>query len=197
MYNLIEHVLNEDYVSAQNVFESRLDSILEKKLYEKKRMMQAEIFGALSKADIEARRKAGYVKASEVLPDPRDVHIGIDTTQSPKKKEKILKRKKLKENTPIPASAITAIAARATDNKGKRKRKASPEPEKRPEVDKSADEKRPGIITRNLNTLMGHEPGYKKPKTPPEQEGGRLGKAVRGAAGLVSRFGSEVGWVEE
>jgi hypothetical protein len=65
MNDLVENVLNEDYVSASEIFESRLNQIMEQKLYEKKRMMQAEAFGGMTKDEIEARRKAGYMKASE------------------------------------------------------------------------------------------------------------------------------------
>ena len=71
---LIENIIDNDLVTANKIFESRLDSIMEKKLYEVKRRVAAnmqEVFGALSKKDIEDRRKAGYRKASEVLGDPR------------------------------------------------------------------------------------------------------------------------------
>ena len=71
---LIENIIDNDLVTANKIFESRLDSIMEKKLYEVKRRVAAnmqEVFGALSKKDIEDRRKAGYRKASEVLVDPR------------------------------------------------------------------------------------------------------------------------------
>ena len=62
-------------LEANDMVEAKLAEIRERKMYEMKRMYAArmdEIFGALSKADIEARRKAGYKKASEVLGDPRE-----------------------------------------------------------------------------------------------------------------------------
>ena len=62
---LIENIIDNDLVTANKIFESRLDNIMEKKLYEVKRRVAAdiqEVFGALSKKDIEDRRKAGYRK---------------------------------------------------------------------------------------------------------------------------------------
>ena len=62
-------------LEANDMVEAKLAEIRERKMYEMKRMYAArmdEIFGALTKADIEARRKAGYKKASEVLGDPRE-----------------------------------------------------------------------------------------------------------------------------
>lgn len=70
MKDLIEHIITDDFVSANDILESRIANIVEKKLYEKKRMMQAEAFGGMSKKELEDRRKAGYRKASEVLGDP-------------------------------------------------------------------------------------------------------------------------------
>ena len=49
---LIENIIDNDLVTANKIFESRLDSIMEKKLYEVKRRVAAdiqEVFGALSK----------------------------------------------------------------------------------------------------------------------------------------------------
>lgn len=113
MSDLLEHILSEDYVSACELFEERLNNIVEKKLIEKKKMMQAEAMGGMSKKDIEARRKAGYVRASEVLPDPYDYTPELKTIT---KKKVVVKKKKIKENTeldtPIPPSAYKAISAR-------------------------------------------------------------------------------------
>ena len=74
MINLVESIMADDLLSASEIFENKLAEIMEKKLYEVKRRVAAdiqEVFGALSKKDIEDRRKAGYRKASEVLVDPR------------------------------------------------------------------------------------------------------------------------------
>lgn len=94
MSNLIESILSEDFVSASELFESRMQQIAEHKLLETKKQIQAEAVGGLTKAEIEARRKAGYVRASEVLPDPRDVKLSLSSKQkSP------VKRKKIKEES--------------------------------------------------------------------------------------------------
>ena len=72
MSNLIESILSEDFVSASELFESRMEQIAEQKLLEAKKQIQAEAVGGLTKAEIEARKKAGYKKASDVLGDPRE-----------------------------------------------------------------------------------------------------------------------------
>ena len=62
-------------LEANDMVEAKMAEIRERKMYEMKRMYAArmdEIFGALTKADIAARRKAGYKKASEILGDPRE-----------------------------------------------------------------------------------------------------------------------------
>ena len=62
-------------LEANDMVEAKMAEIRERKMYEMKRMYAAnmtEIFGALTKADIKARREAGYKKASEVLGDPRE-----------------------------------------------------------------------------------------------------------------------------
>lgn len=94
MSNLVESILSEDYVSASNIFESRLNEIAEKKLIEMKKMLQTEITGGLTKADIAKRRKAGYVRASEVLPDPRDIEIKSFESRPSSGKKIVAKRKK-------------------------------------------------------------------------------------------------------
>lgn len=151
MSQLLEHILNENYVEASNIFEDRLNTILERKLVEKKKMMQSES-SINPYRDVESRKKAGYVRASDVLPDPRE-------------------RK---------STTIT------------KKRKAVPEPKKMPAVDREPSVKRPSMIQRNINTLMGRRPGDTPEPTKPEDKGGRVGKAVRiigkGAAGAVGRL---------
>lgn len=68
--NLIEHIITGNFVSANELLEQKMLEIQEKKLYEKKRMIQAEAFGGLTKDEIESRKKAGYKKAADVLGDP-------------------------------------------------------------------------------------------------------------------------------
>ncbi len=98
MSDMIKHILSEDFVAASSIFEDRLNDILEQKLLEMKKMLQTEVTGGLTKADIEKRIKAGYVRASEVLPDPRDIEIkSFDYNPSPGKKITAKRKKKISE----------------------------------------------------------------------------------------------------
>ena len=99
MSDLLDHILNEDYVSANRLFESHLAVIVEKKLYEKKKMMQAEVFGGLTLAQIAARKELGWKQAADVLVDPRERKFsGAVSFKKPEKKKKLVK-KKLKESS--------------------------------------------------------------------------------------------------
>ena len=89
---LIESIIDDNLIEANEVFKERMEHILECKLYENKRMLQAEgIGGALSKAEIEMRRKAGFVPASEKLTDPRSK---AGQSEASKKLEKMIKKKR-------------------------------------------------------------------------------------------------------
>jgi hypothetical protein len=65
MRELVESILTGNNVEAHRLFESRLNDIREKKLYEAKRMLQAEVFGGMSKEDLQKRKDAGFMKASD------------------------------------------------------------------------------------------------------------------------------------
>lgn len=135
---LVESILNGDYVSANELFKQNMSNIQERKLYESKRMMQAEVFGGKTTAQAEKEIRARGMtprRASDVYQDPRSIKI-------PKIGEK----------------------------KPESKRKAPPKLKK---------DTRPGVIKRNVNTLMGRSPGYVKPETPESEKGGRIGKGVR------------------
>lgn len=72
---LIESIANGDYVFANELFESRLADIREKKMYEMKRMVQSEAFGGKTRAQAEKEIRARGMtprKASDVLGDPRE-----------------------------------------------------------------------------------------------------------------------------
>lgn len=93
---LVESIIDKDFVLSESHFNDRLDAIMEKKLYEKKRQVAAEMdeaFGGLTKQEIEDRKKKGYVKASAVLQDPRDIKIPL------RKKEEDKKRKRVSEES--------------------------------------------------------------------------------------------------
>ena len=120
MSQLLEHILNGDYVSANDLFEERMVELQEKKLYESKRMIQAEAVGGLTKADIEARRKAGYRKASDVLDDPRDRPLPLVGS----KRKSPVKRKKVNEMVdvqPDPEGRIRGGNSRPVKGTFKRK----------------------------------------------------------------------------
>jgi hypothetical protein len=71
--HLVESIIDKNYVLSENILRERLNAIMEKKLYEKKRMVAAkmdEALGGMTQKEIDDRKKAGYKKASEVLGDP-------------------------------------------------------------------------------------------------------------------------------
>lgn len=149
---LLESILNKDYVSAKGLFEQRLTDIREKKMYEVKRMVACEELGGRTIAQAEKQMRARGLtprRASDVLPDPRSATMPSATT--PEKKRK---------------AAPTSVIKRPKDT-------------------------RPGIIKRNINTLMGRDPGYVEPeKTLKQKEmerGGRLGKGIRMAGKGVGK----------
>lgn len=78
MSQLLEHILNGDYVSANELFEERMVELQEQKLYEVKRMIQEQTFPS-GVAGVEARKKAGFRKASDVLGDPTEGRKGTGT----------------------------------------------------------------------------------------------------------------------
>lgn len=214
MNNLIDNIVSGNYTEANRIFESSIELIRERKLYEEKRRMAAdldEVFGGLSPEEIAIRKKAGYRKAADVLGDPRD-----------KIKKKIIlpepQKKKIAEATEKSTAGIRGamqsddpkVAAAAAKKQriyraalalsgrkglgGKAAPRASfvsktttPEkkvPEKKVELPK--DKKTPWL-KRNVNTLLGREPDYTKT---PDKRGGRAGKAVRGAGKIA---GSAIG----
>lgn len=96
MRQLVENIVSDNLVTASRIFESRLDEIMEKKLYEKKKQMQAEAFGGLTLAQIQARKELGWKRASDVLPDPRETDIS--KSKYPSSKTKIRPKRKIKED---------------------------------------------------------------------------------------------------
>jgi len=153
----------------------------------------------MSKKEIEFRIKALYRRASEVLGDPTATKL----SPAAKKYRASLKKKKVSEETldeaglgqgaraahalkkavPLaPAQFKGAMSLRRLSLIGKQPR----EPEEK--------QQRPGIIKRNINTLMGREPGYVDTRSEKQKEmekGGRVGKFVRGGYGLLGRVLSQ------
>lgn len=111
---LLESIINKDFISAESYFHDRLGDIMEQKLYEKKRQVAAEldeVLGGLSKQDIADRRARGYVKATDVLGDPDVVNklpfLGRKSDGSVSKVErKVEPKKKTKEKKPLSSKAV-------------------------------------------------------------------------------------------
>lgn len=87
--HLVESIVSNDLLQANDIFEAKLNEIRARKLYELKRMYQAEAFGGLTKAEIDARKKAGYKKAADVLTDPRGKSLKKIPLPDMKKEKKI------------------------------------------------------------------------------------------------------------
>lgn len=71
---LVESIINGDYVSANELFESKLNDITENKMYEMKRMSSANLYESYNRLqqdrnDLKSGKK---VRASDVWKDPRD-----------------------------------------------------------------------------------------------------------------------------
>jgi len=98
MSNLLESIISEDYVSATKIFESRIEEIVEQKLLEAKKQVQAEAMGGRTIAqaikDMQARGLTPR-KASDALGDPRDEPLPAIGT----KQKSPVKRKKIKEES--------------------------------------------------------------------------------------------------
>ena len=94
MSRLIESIHRKDFVKAHYIFEDRMNIIVEKKLYEEKRRIAAdmnEAYGGMTRSEYEERKKAGYRKATDVLGDPSKIKI--------KPLVKVKKKKKISEES--------------------------------------------------------------------------------------------------
>jgi hypothetical protein len=170
MSELLENILNENYVAAQEIFEERLGEILEKKLYEKKKMIQAEAFGGMTKADIERRKKAGFMKAS-------DYFAALNTAKEIEKKAKSdiegKKKKKVEEAfTGTGSGSDKELEARAKKAAGKLGAAVKGAAQARAERVKREVEKR---AARKKRAAPPEEPGkpYVAPKAEPKPETGK------------------------
>ena len=210
-------------LEANDMVEAKLAEIREKKIYEMKRMFAAkmdEVFGSKS---VKQLRDMGYVKASDPVEkgglglSPYDVaqkKSKARKAQPPKRKSifdiDMSKEKKISEETLDEAGLGDAarLAHSMTDKEkalfkaGRKgsilaalKFKRSIGQKKAPSsAPQASTYQRPGMIKRNINTLMGQEPGHVDERTPEEklkQKGGRGGKAIRAVGkGLGRAAGS-------
>lgn len=206
MRDLLEHILNENYVGAQDSFHSRMSEIMERKLCENKRMMQSEAFGMLkfTKDEIEAKKKAGFRKASDVLGDPSKAKMKpLVKLKKKKVSEEALDEAGLAATTwraklyRVGLKAIRDVEKEKASGADSAEEKQAADLRKSHGVERPEDKKRPGRLQRNINTMMGRKPGYVKPETSDDEKGGRVGKVVRrfgkatGAA--LSNLGSQYG----
>jgi hypothetical protein len=76
---LIESIISNNMLEANDMVEAKLAEIRERKIYEMKRIFAAEAFGRRPTPD--EQRAAGRKRASDVYPDPRDAAMpGSDST---------------------------------------------------------------------------------------------------------------------
>lgn len=110
-------------LEANDMVEAKLAEIRERKIYEMKRMFAAKMHegvGGLTKAEVEARKKAGYKKASDVLGDPRKEMTPIAGHHFKKVKKKVVEAVEVQ---PDPEGRIRGGSGKV--QKGTFKRKAA------------------------------------------------------------------------
>lgn len=93
MRDLIHNILSENYVAAEDSFNSHMNEIIEKKMFEIRKNMQAEAFGGMTKQDIERRKKAGFIKAADyfgAMEKLKDIKRKAESDINPIKKKKKL-----------------------------------------------------------------------------------------------------------
>lgn len=152
MSNLIESILSEDFVSASELFESRMQQIAEHKLLEAKKQIQAEgmVGMGMSRKEMKDREEAGYVPA-HYTPEKG----GLGLSDYDKGKEDIKKRlqnklkKKLKESD-ADWDEFSKNYQRKKDLEAKRKEFAK---------------KRPDVIAKHIAGKAAEKIGYGIGKT--------------------------------
>lgn len=200
---LIESIIDKNFILAESHFNDRLNAIMEKKLYEKKRQVAAdmdEAFGGLTKKEIEDRKKK-VSEAVDVQPDPESRVRGGKAKPVKgtfKRKFGAAAIKAVRKGSRVVGDIGSEIVGRASA--AKQAYQAHKTSQQSSDTDananlrktfgaeKSTDRKMPGLVKRNVNTLLGREPDYDKPKLSQDdkiKKSGRLGKFVRGQAGEV------------
>lgn len=196
MTRLIDSILDGNYIQANELFEERMEQIAEKKLYEEKRRI-----ASLNEGEYSAATQKALAGGKRLLtPQEREHGIGSDGSTRPATGIK----KAAKKGASIGKTIGTRVAkgdirgaARLTKRfagaiVGMRKREAEKkdsgsELRKTFGVERPEDKTRPGIVRRNINTLMGRKPGYVPEPKKPEDQGGRLGKVIRKTAGVAKK----------
>lgn len=212
MSNLIESILIGELHDASDIFESKMEEIKAKKLFEAKRQVAAkmnEIFGGMTKDEIQKRKDMGYRKAADVLGEPKPLPLLVKL----KKSKADDKKKKVSEETldelsmndvaygvgyaggkaikaGFNAAKTVKVASRLVKHAFRKKaaqQKAtqqtkdnSPFPKDMHRTQASSSEKsKVGVIQQNINTALGRKANYVKPE---DEKGGGVGKAVRAGA---------------
>lgn len=194
MRQLVENIVSDNLVTASRIFESRLDEIVEKKLYEKKKQMQAEAFGGMSKDEIQARKDAGYIKASDyfdAMNRLKNIQKKASGQSEPKKTKKKLKEafvspEELKKRAASARERLTGQVKKTFSAFRTRHQKATDDSPFPSGMHQTQTSSQPGRLQRNINTLLGREPDYTAADRDPVKQGGRVGRAIRGAAGRVA-----------
>ena len=191
---LVESIIDKDFVLAESHFNDRLSAIMEKKLYEKKRMVATqmdEMLGGMSRAAAEKKyRERGQEprKASDVYGDPRDINLGGSEVSSKPKSQQMVRKlaaKVIKVGRKVGGSQF-----RKGYLSGKKSAAAdTPKDDwstniagEQPSHSAPSSEKKLSSLRQNWNTLRGRKPNYVKPETPEDEKGGNVGKVVRKGA---------------
>lgn len=189
---LVESIIDKDFVLAESHFNDRLDAIMEKKLYEKKRMVACKMDEALGRVGEVQKSNKKTGSQPEVQPDPEARVRGGKTKAQPllrKLTAKTIKFGRKYGGSEFRKSYLTtkqqtqaASDAAPVDTGQEKRRKAPPK-----SVEKTDDVKDKPITSgeKFRNALMGREIDYRKEKeTDPNKKpgvAGFLGKVARGA----------------
>lgn len=126
---LIESIVEKDYISAEQLFEQKINQIAEQKLYERKKFVAAQINEAMEvQPDPEGRVRGGETKTAEQKSDPwisRRTREKIEQLRKGKKGFRGLaadvlgKAKKKFERKPKPKPAdISVLSQKAAPKSG-------------------------------------------------------------------------------
>jgi hypothetical protein len=197
--HLINSIISKNMLEANDVLEAKLNEIRERKLFEMKRMYQAEAFGGLTKAEIEARKKAGYKKASDVLGDPRAKKHG-EKRLNPQ--AKIIKKKIAEDTLDEEGLGFGAQAAHGMTSQQKSQFKSAMNVRRlakkstNDDKGKSTNSKDPYEGKGNLPLTMLGRAIHKGKKAVSDYKPGRPGETnLKVAKGVAKGVGSAVGAV--
>lgn len=184
MTNIIRSLLNNDLVSANHLFESEIDQIIQRKLYEHKRQIAAEMYEAVEvQPDPEGRVRGGQTSIK---------HSEQNSRISSRTREKVEKLKKSKSGfRGLAADVLNAPAERAKSAVKKfiKKKVTAKKTPRDPSAIAAAPEKQheKGFVSRTLDrqarNLAAKEAGERETKTAWERSaGGKIAKVAKPVA---------------